>query len=55
MVLLEELAPEIEEFEPAGHHNVPVSQSHLQIQTFLIGILSIIESELIKLLELAGI
>lgn len=48
----EELAPQVEKLETAAHHNVPVGDGHLQVQTLLVAVLGVVECVLVEVLEL---
>ena len=40
---------------PAGHDDVPVGESHVEVQPLLCGVLGIVEGELVKLFEFISI
>ena len=40
---------------PSSHDNIPVCESHVQVQTFLSGVLGIVEGELVELFEFHGV
>ena len=45
----------MERISPARHDNIPVGESHVEVQSLLRGVLGIVERELIKLFEFVSI
>ena len=45
----------VERISPASHDDIPVGESHVEVQSLLSGVLGIVEGELIKLFEFISI
>ena len=54
-VHLEKFAPIPQEAKPVFEDDIPVRERHFQIQRFLTGVLSVVECELVKVLEFGTI
>lgn len=52
---LQKLAPKIQELESSLHHDVPIRNGHVQIESLLALVLRIVERVLIEILELAQV
>ena len=48
---LEKFAPISQEAKPVFEDDIPVRERHFQVERFLTGVLSIVECELVKVLE----
>jgi len=55
IVFFQELAPQIEKLETTGQNYVPIGDGHVQVEPFLTRVLSVVESELIKVFKLGRI